>query len=93
MTRSRSGQTPARSHLRPAPAEPRPAQRAALGEERTVELRIGDFACKAMERESARMGVSVQELMKFAIVYYLADLDSGRIARRVPPVESAERED
>ena len=29
------------------------------------------------------MGVSVDELVAFSVVYYLADVDSGRIARRI----------
>lgn len=30
------------------------------------------------------MEVSVDELVAFSVLYYLADRDSGRIARRVP---------
>jgi hypothetical protein len=28
-------------------------------------------------------GVPVEELVSFAVMYYLADVDSGRIARRI----------
>jgi hypothetical protein len=54
------------------------------GSERSLMLYFDDFAWKAIEEESAQLGVSVRELATFAILYYLADLDSGRIARRVP---------
>jgi len=51
---------------------------------RSMSLRLDEFAWGAIEHESARLGVSEEELVAFAIVYYLADLDSGRIARRIP---------
>lgn len=59
-----------------------PKQRLAPGH--TVEFELGEFTHKAVEREAAQMGVSSNELMAFAVLYYLADLDSGRIARRIP---------
>jgi hypothetical protein len=31
------------------------------------------------------MGVSVEELVSYAVLYYLADHDSGRLARRIVP--------
>jgi len=52
--------------------------------EASVMLRFGEFAYRSIEEESVRMGVSVEELSIFAVLYYLADLDSGRIARRIP---------
>jgi hypothetical protein len=48
-------------------------------------LDLEPFAWEALEQEAARQGVTVQELACFAIDYYLADGDSGRIARRLPP--------
>jgi len=68
----------------------RPAKRAVehpIGHthpEASVTLRFGEFAYRTIEEESVRMGVSVEELSIFAVLYYLADLDSGRIARRIP---------
>ena len=47
-------------------------------------MRLDEFAYRAIEEESVKMGVSVEELSIFAILYYLADLDSGRVARRIP---------
>lgn len=63
-----------------------------VGVERDVTLRLDSFAWEAIEEECARTGVSAQELVRFSVLYYLADLDSGRIARRIvnrpaPPVE------
>jgi hypothetical protein len=45
-------------------------------------VRLEGFAREALERESARLGVPAQDLASFAVMYYLADVDSGRIARR-----------
>jgi hypothetical protein len=57
------------------------------GEDRAHEdgltVRLRGFTREALEQESARMGVSVEELAVFALNYYMADVDSGRIARRI----------
>ena len=50
-----------------------------LGSEPTLD----GFARGAVEQEAERLGVSASELVTFAVLYYLADLDSGRIARRI----------
>ncbi len=50
-----------------------------------MRLRLEEFAWEAIEQESTRLGVAEEDLVGFAIVYYLADVDSGRIARRIPP--------
>ncbi len=55
----------------------------AAAAERSLNLRLEGFAWEGLERESARLGVPVQELVAFAVLYYLADVDSGRIARRI----------
>jgi hypothetical protein len=52
---------------------------------RSLTLSLDGFACDALEEEAARLDVSVDELARFALLYYLADLDSGRIARELPP--------
>jgi hypothetical protein len=46
-------------------------------------LALDGFARESIEEEAIRLGVPVQELVSFAVLYYLADLDSGRIARQV----------
>lgn len=48
-----------------------------------VELKLEGFALEAVERESARLGVPAADVMTFAVLYYLADLDSGRVAREI----------
>ena len=50
---------------------------------RSLALSMDDFAWEAIEHESAHLGVSEEELVAYAVLYYLADVDSGRIARRV----------
>ena len=47
----------------------------------TVEL--DGFVAMAIDEEVARLGVSAEELIRFSVLYYLADLDSGRIARQI----------
>ena len=47
----------------------------------TIEL--SDFAWSSISEEARRQGVPVEELLAHAAMYYLADLDSGRIAARV----------
>lgn len=51
--------------------------------ERSLSVPMGGFAWEAVQEESARLGVSVEELVAFSVLYYLADVDSGRVARRV----------
>ncbi len=48
-----------------------------------LEVQLDAFSQEALRSECERMNVTPQELVEFAIAYYLADLDSGRIARRV----------
>jgi hypothetical protein len=72
----------------PAPLPERiPPSRSAggAGVEKSLTLRLDGFACDALEEEAARLDVPVDELARFALLYYLADLDSGRIARELPP--------
>jgi hypothetical protein len=46
-------------------------------------LQLDGFAAEAIDEEAARLGVSVDELVSFSVLYYLADVDSGRIARKI----------
>lgn len=57
---------------------------------RGLTLALDRFTWEALEQEAARQGVSVAELASFAVLYYLADGDSGRIARRLPPPRPGE---
>ncbi len=51
--------------------------------ERSLNVSMDGFAWEAVREESARLGVSVEELVAFSVLYYLADVDSGRVARRI----------
>ncbi|HYB23909.1 MAG TPA: hypothetical protein VED41_08945 [Solirubrobacteraceae bacterium] len=53
------------------------------GQDAALIVRLEGFAREAAEQESTRLGVPVQELVGFAVLYYLADVDSGRVARRI----------
>jgi hypothetical protein len=55
----------------------------AIRGDRSVSLQLEGFAWEAVEQESLRQGVPVEELVTFAVLYYLADVDSGRISRQV----------
>jgi len=48
-----------------------------------IELELDDFAASAVEEQAAMLGVRVEDVVGFSVLYYLADLDSGRIAREV----------
>lgn len=50
---------------------------------RHVTLELEGFAAEAIDEEADRLGVTVDELVSFSVLYYLADMDSGRIARRI----------
>jgi hypothetical protein len=50
---------------------------------REVKLDLETLAWQALDEEADRTGMSIEELVGFSILYYLADRDSGRIARRV----------
>ncbi len=51
-----------------------------------LKLDLDTFAREALEAQATRLGVSAEELASFAVLYYLADGDSGRISRRPPSV-------
>jgi hypothetical protein len=51
---------------------------------RELTLTLDDFTLEAIAEEAGRLGVSTEDLVRFSLLYYLADLDSGRIARRLP---------
>jgi hypothetical protein len=51
---------------------------------RRLTIGLEPFAWEALEQEAARLKVSIEELASYGVLYYLADGDSGRIARRLP---------
>jgi hypothetical protein len=48
-----------------------------------VTVELDGFAWEALESEAGSEGVGVEELVTFSVLYYLADIDSGRLARRI----------
>jgi hypothetical protein len=54
------------------------------GRKRTLVLELDVFAWETLDEQSSELGVSVDELVAFSVLYYIADLDSKRIARRLP---------
>jgi hypothetical protein len=51
--------------------------------ERSVSVPLEGFAWETVEQESARLGVTVEHFIAFSVMYYLADIDSGRISRQI----------
>lgn len=52
----------------------------------TLTLDLDAFAWSALADESATLGISIDELASFSVLYYVSDHDSGRIARAFPAV-------
>jgi len=50
----------------------------------TLALEFDTFAWEALAEQAGELGVAIEELAAFSVLYYLADLDSKRIARRLP---------
>jgi hypothetical protein len=53
------------------------------GRERQVTLRLERFAWEAIDEQTAASGMPTEDFLAFAALYYLADINSGRIARRI----------
>lgn len=51
----------------------------------TLTLSLGPFARTQLHEEAARQQATAEELAAFAVLYYLADVDSGRVSRELPP--------
>jgi hypothetical protein len=60
-----------------------PRSTQSVGGERSVTLRLEDFAWDAIYGEASSAGSTIEELIAFSVLYYLADIDSGRISRRI----------
>ncbi len=71
----------------------RPASRAAMlapgfkpgerGMEREIRLEVNRDCWKGLEDEAGRQGVPLERLLEHAALFYLADIDSGRVAERI----------
>lgn len=55
----------------------------ALDTGHSVTLHLDGAAWEAINEEAAHEGSTVEELIMFSVLYYLADADSGRISRRI----------
>jgi hypothetical protein len=51
--------------------------------ERRLTVTLEGFAWETLDEEAAREGITTEELITFSVLYYLADIDSGRISRRI----------
>jgi len=51
----------------------------------TIEVTFDEFGWRALTDEARRQGVTVEELVVHAAMYYVADRDSARFSRRVLP--------
>jgi hypothetical protein len=63
---------------------------------RAVTLDFDDFGWSALREEAERQGVTLEELLEHAALYYLSDLDSGRVAAKIlrrAQIEDAEEEE
>ena len=49
----------------------------------SVTVRLDDETWQAVQTESERQGVSPGELTRHAVLYFLADVDSGRVGTRL----------
>ena len=56
----------------------------AAAETQAVEITLSPFAFEELRAEAAREGVTLEQLLSHAAMYYLADANSGRMARRFP---------
>ncbi|MEA2335884.1 MAG: hypothetical protein QOG40_2374 [Solirubrobacteraceae bacterium] len=72
------------AELDAAMSDPLAERPAGMRGQRGLQLRLDRFAWRAIGEECSRLGISAEELSEFAVLYYLADLDSGRIARQLP---------
>lgn len=58
----------------------------------SVNLTLSPFVAESVAKEAERQNITVGELISYAIVYYLSDLDSGRVAARRPPLDGDSEE-
>jgi hypothetical protein len=53
-----------------------------------VEVEFDEFGWELITAEAERQGVSVEDVVRHAALYFLADADSGRLATRISPFGS-----
>jgi hypothetical protein len=72
----------------PTPGRLQPTDREDSDCRHRLAIDLDRFAWETISEQSTELGVSVEELVSFSVLYYIADLDSKRIARRLPPSPS-----
>jgi hypothetical protein len=77
--------------IRRRPA-PNAGESSGAREKRTLTLELGSFAWQSLDEECERLGMAIEELIAFGLMYYVADADSGRIARKPPSARFDGRE-
>ena len=68
---------------RTATRVPRFGKPAAERESRTLVLELNARTLKGLEQEAERQGLPLERLVEHAAIFYLADLDAGRVAERI----------
>ena len=62
-----------------------------MAREHRITIELDEFGWRALSDEAGRQNVTVEELLVHAAMYYLSDLDTGRVAARVlKEIEEAE---
>jgi hypothetical protein len=77
---------------RVAAAVPRFRRRAVDGETRALGIELEDLTFQRLEQEAERQGVSPERLCEHAVLLYLADLDSGKVAERIARHAGSDRD-
>jgi hypothetical protein len=68
---------------RAATGVPRFRRTPANGETRTLALEVEGGTMPRLEREAERRGVALEQVCEHAALFFLADLDSGKVAEEV----------
>jgi hypothetical protein len=55
----------------------------------SLRVELDDDSLRQLDAEATRQDVPVEALLRHAVLYFLADLDSGRVERRMLEDESA----
>lgn len=68
---------------RTATRVPRFGKPATERQSRTLVLELSARSLKGLEQEAERQGLRLERLVEHAAIFYLADLDAGRVAERI----------
>jgi hypothetical protein len=65
------------------PARSQPGFPDAADHQVPIELTLAESQWRDLEEEADEQGITLERLLEHALLYYLADLDSGQVARRL----------